>query len=791
MPRPTPHGRKAAKTPGFKPAKKGPKNFKADGTPKNRWSADKRAALGHAPRSKWENRDDRAPRGEREERGYRSNEREDRGFRGDRPERGYRGDRQERGYRSNDREERGFRPERREDFRSNAPRTADSKGRNFERFDPRSVEPRAEDRGDRREGGFGGRAPRQMDRGQFDGGSRGGRQDRFERGDRRDFSRGDRREGDRFERGDRREGDRFERGPRKDYRPARKFDSAPRPKWEPRVDRQPWERPERPQRDERPARGHGKDDRMPADERTWRDERPARNERSSFTRDDRPSRGEHRSFDRRENRSFDRREDRPANENLDQMSWEATDLGEVDDSAVVETEGFAALGVPKKLVAALDKQGITSPFPIQTATIPDAIAGRDVLGRGQTGSGKTLGFGLPMLTRISQAESTGGAPRGLVLVPTRELALQCADVLAPLAKTLRLDLTLIAGGMGYGPQLRAFDRGVDIVVATPGRLIDLLEQGAVDLSQVLVTVLDEADHMADLGFMPAVTTLMDTVPADGQRLLFSATLDGAVDKIVKKYLHDPITHEVDSDRASVTTMEHVLLHVPPHEKNAITAEIANREGRSVIFCRTQMGTNRVAEQLRAAGVMAGALHGGLTQGARTRILAAFKEGTVPVLVATDVAARGIHVDDVTLVLEVDPPMNHKDYLHRAGRTARAGTKGVVASICLPHQRRSMLRLLGAAGVKAEQLSTHPGEEALAEKTGARPVTAAPIEDAEYERIIAPKRGGGRGPRQGGGRGGFGGGRGGYRGQGGGGRRFGGDRDRGGRGGNGEGWRRDR
>ncbi|WP_420177012.1 DEAD/DEAH box helicase [Luteococcus sp. OSA5] len=482
------------------------------------------------------------------------------------------------------------------------------------------------------------------------------------------------------------------------------------------------------------------------------------------------------------------------------MSWEATDLGEVDDSAVVATEGFAALGVPSKLVAALDKQGITSPFPIQQATIPDAIAGRDVLGRGQTGSGKTLGFGLPMLTRIAEAESTGGAPRGLVLVPTRELALQCADVLAPLAKTLRLDLTLIAGGMGYGPQLRAFDRGVDVVVATPGRLIDLLEQGAVDLSQVLVTVLDEADHMADLGFMPAVTTLMDTVPADGQRLLFSATLDHAVDRIVKKYLHDPVTHEVDTDRASVSTMEHVLLQVLPHDKNGITAEIANREGRSVLFCRTQMGTNRVAEQLRAAGVMAGALHGGLTQGARTRILAAFKEGTVPVLVATDVAARGIHVDDVTLVLEIDPPMNHKDYLHRAGRTARAGQKGVVASIVLPHQRKMMARLTGQAGVKVQPVAVRPGDEELANLTGARPVDGMPIEEAEYERLIAPKRGGGRGPRQGGGRGGFGGGRGGYRGQGGGGRRFGGDRDRGGRGGfdrdrggrgNNEGWRRDR
>ncbi|HIW30055.1 MAG TPA: DEAD/DEAH box helicase [Candidatus Luteococcus avicola] len=476
------------------------------------------------------------------------------------------------------------------------------------------------------------------------------------------------------------------------------------------------------------------------------------------------------------------------------MSWQGTDLGEIDASHVDQTEGFAALGVPAILVAALDKQGITSPFPIQAATIPDAIAGRDVLGRGQTGSGKTLGFGLPMLTRIAANRGEGKAPMALVLVPTRELALQCADVISPLAKALKLETTLVAGGMSYVPQLRAFQRGVDIVVATPGRLIDLLEQGAVDLSQVQVTVLDEADHMADLGFMPAVTTLLDAVPADGQRLLFSATLDGAVDKLVKRYLHDPITHEVDGAKASVTTMEHVFLQVLPHEKNATTAAIANREGRSVLFARTQMGASRVAEQLREAGVMAGALHGGLTQGARTRILAAFKEGTVPVLVATDVAARGIHVDDVTLVLEIDPPMNSKDYLHRAGRTARAGTKGVVASIVLPHQRRTMQRIADGAGVKAEMLTARPADEALADKTGARVPDAMPIEERDYEKLIAPRK---QAPR---GNGGFQRGGGGYRGQGGGDRRGGGYRGQGGDrrgggyrgqgGGRDQGWRRE-
>lgn len=443
----------------------------------------------------------------------------------------------------------------------------------------------------------------------------------------------------------------------------------------------------------------------------------------------------------RESRDFD-----PVEQ--DQMSWEATtvEVEVTDDDA---TSGFAELGVAAPMVAALKQQGITEPFPIQRATIADAIAGRDVLGRGRTGSGKTLAFGLPLLTRLAVDEPTG-SPRAVILTPTRELALQIADNLSPLATVMGLRLHLVAGGMAYGPQIKAFERGVDVAVATPGRLIDLLEQGIADLSRVEVMVLDEADHMSDLGFLPAVTTILDAVPADGQRLLFSATLDGAVDELVRRYLADPVTHEVDSGKASVTTMTHHVLHVVPHHKNQVTAEIANREGRTVVFARTQMGTDRIARQLREAGVMAGALHGGLTQGARARILAAFKRGEVPVLVATDVAARGIHVDDISLVLQVDPPKTNKDYLHRAGRTARAGEEGAVVSVVLPHQRKQMRRIVGQAGVKTEPVEVVPGSDELAGLTGARPCLGAPVTEADYQALIAPRPqqrrrpGGGRG-----------------------------------------------
>ncbi|NNG18172.1 DEAD/DEAH box helicase [Naumannella sp. ID2617S] len=438
------------------------------------------------------------------------------------------------------------------------------------------------------------------------------------------------------------------------------------------------------------------------------------------------------------------------------MEWQAAELtpthAEPEQTAAHEGQGhegpgFAELGLPQPLVDALSGQQITTPFPIQAATIPDALSGRDVLGRGRTGSGKTLGFGLPLLSRLAAGDADPqGRPGAVVLVPTRELALQVADVLAPLGKVLGLSVTLVAGGMAFGPQLKAFDRGVDVVVATPGRLIDLMDQGAADLTQVQITVLDEADHMADLGFLPEVTTILDATPAGGQRLLFSATLDRGVDRLVRAYLNDPVTHEVDEAKASITTMEHQVLHVLPHDKNATTAAIANRDGRTVVFVRTQLGADRVAEQLREAGVMAGALHGGLTQGARARILAAFKEGSLPTLVATDVAARGIHVDDVSLVLQVDPPMGPKDYLHRAGRTARAGGKGVVASIVLPHQRKLMRRITGQAGVRVEPVEVRPEATELGELTGARTPSGEAVTEQAYAQLVAPRHEA-KGPRK--------------------------------------------
>jgi len=385
-------------------------------------------------------------------------------------------------------------------------------------------------------------------------------------------------------------------------------------------------------------------------------------------------------------------------------------------------------------VATLAESGIATPFPIQAATIPAALDGRDVLGRAQTGSGKTLAFGLPMLARLAGGDSSRGrAPRGLVLAPTRELAMQVSDVLASLARVAGLGVVLVAGGMSYTPQQRAFDRGVDVVVATPGRLIDLLDQGVVDLGQVEVTVLDEADHMADLGFVPAVTQILDTVPATGQRLLFSATLDEAVDQLVRRYLPDPVTVSVDAATASVATMSHLVVPVAPADKARVTAELAARPGRTIVFVRTQLGADRVAEQLRAEGVLAGALHGGLAQGLRTRILGRFRDGSLPTLVATDVAARGIHVDDVVLVLQVDPPHGSKEYLHRAGRTARAGGQGQVVTLVLPHQRRDVRRLLDRAGVRGVDSATPDDAQ---RPDGVRP-TGEPISEADYLRLVAP------------------------------------------------------
>ncbi|MEU8314875.1 DEAD/DEAH box helicase [Micromonospora sp. NPDC048887] len=403
-----------------------------------------------------------------------------------------------------------------------------------------------------------------------------------------------------------------------------------------------------------------------------------------------------------------------------------------------ENIDFASLGLPRQVVEVLTRQGITTPFEIQRATLPDSLAGRDVLGRGQTGSGKTLAFGLPVISRLADRNRARPLhPRALVLVPTRELAMQVNDALMPLGKAVGVFLKTAVGGVPYDRQIDALRRGVEIVVATPGRLGDLIERGVCRLDDVEITVLDEADQMADMGFLPEVTRLLAKTPADAQRLLFSATLDNDVDTLVKRFMTDPVTHSTAPATAAVSTMDHHLLLIPPHDKFAVAASIAAREGRTMLFARTQLGVDRLVEQLAAVGVRAGGLHGGKTQRMRTKTLAEFREGRTPVLVATDVAARGIHVDGVSLVLHVDPPKDPKDYLHRAGRTARAGESGAVATLVLPKQRRTTLAMMEKAGVEPAETRVRAGDEALAELTGAREPSGVPVRD-EPE----PRRGGG-------------------------------------------------
>ncbi|CAB4965528.1 unannotated protein [freshwater metagenome] len=407
------------------------------------------------------------------------------------------------------------------------------------------------------------------------------------------------------------------------------------------------------------------------------------------------------------------------------------------------TPSFAMLGVPSKLVDVLTAQGIDSPFPIQTATLRDSLAGRDVLGRGRTGSGKTLAFGIPLVARLAAApgRTSPKRPRALVLLPTRELATQVHQVISPLAQAVGLTTTTVFGGVGQRPQEVAFARGVDIVVACPGRLEDLMKQGFVRLDEVQVTVLDEADHMADLGFLPGVKRILDTTPKGGQRLLFSATLDNGVDVLVKRYLTSPVTHSVDDDASTEPDIEHHVLTVDAAEKPAVVRELASGVSRSMLFTRTKHHAKTLARNLTNAGIPAVDLHGNLSQGARDRNLAAFRDGEVRVLVATDVAARGIHVDDIALVVHVDPPTEHKAYLHRSGRTARAGASGVVVTLQTHDQRGDVHAMTRKAGIKPITAKVSPGAPELLELTGPRAehVTPPPREAAPPQ-----QQGGGRG-----------------------------------------------
>ncbi|WP_153506428.1 DEAD/DEAH box helicase, partial [Cumulibacter manganitolerans] len=375
---------------------------------------------------------------------------------------------------------------------------------------------------------------------------------------------------------------------------------------------------------------------------------------------------------------------------------------------------FARLGVPSFIVSALAERGITVPTPIQAATLPDSLAGRDVLGRGRTGSGKTFAFLAPLVSRLAaeQRRAQPKRPRGLVLAPTRELAIQIAESLEPLQRAAGLRSQLVFGGVNQNPQVKALAAGVDIVIACPGRLLDLMGQKAADLGAVEITVIDEADHMADMGFLPMVRRILDATPRSGQRMLFSATLDDGIGIIAKKYLSSPVVHEADSAESPVATMEHHVLRVPNDQKVAVVADLAAAPGRTIVFTRTKHGAKKLAKQLLGRGVPAVELHGNLSQNARTRNMDAFHDGRVGTLVATDIAARGIHVDDVALVVHADPPAEHKAYLHRSGRTARAGASGTVVTLAGESQLGEVRTLMKQAKISALIADGALGDPAL-------------------------------------------------------------------------------
>ena len=483
----------------------------------------------------------------------------------------------------------------------------------------------------------------------------------------------------------------------------------------------------------RPKKSSVAPDTRAANFRAERPVRDRRNDSSAYARDDFKSHSKSHS-----NAAIDfGADDNYISANLEDANLvDATPLTEI-------TTTFADLGIAAPLVNALSKQGILHPFPIQIATLPDALAGHDILGRGQTGSGKTLAFGLALLNNLNGKVAKPHKPLALVLTPTRELAQQIDEVLMPLARSIGHESVVVAGGMSYSKQITAMRRGTAILVATPGRLIDLLNKGEVQLDQLQITVLDEADQMADMGFLPVVKEILDQAKLDGQRLLFSATLDRGVDSLVRQYLKNPKTHSLQNDRASVSTMEHYVLVMNPTDKDDITNQVAARNGKTILFVKTQRGADRLADKLAHAGVPVGALHGGKSQAVRTRTLALFKETANAALVATDVAARGIHVDGISLVVHVDAPTDHKDYLHRAGRTARAGEAGTVVTLATTRQQKSIGGLTQRAGVTPKFVGVTPLSTELMKITGAQEPTGIPYIVPIVEKSV---RSGGKRPR---------------------------------------------
>jgi len=405
---------------------------------------------------------------------------------------------------------------------------------------------------------------------------------------------------------------------------------------------------------------------------------------------------------------------------------------------------FTDLPIDPVLVDYLSHQNIIKPFPIQQITLRDSVLGRDILARAQTGSGKTLAFGLAILSRLVGKTACTKKPLAIILVPTRELAIQINDVIAPLSRSVNLNSQVVAGGLSYSKQIQALKRGVPIVVATPGRLIDLIQKKHIKLDDIEITVLDEADQMADMGFLPDVKRILDLTKPGGQRMLFSATLDKDVDSLVKRYLKNPVTHSLANEKSTAANMTHHVLIMEQSHKDLITSQIAARKGKSIFFVRTKHGADKLTKRMNEAGVAVGALHGGKTQAQRSRVLEAFKSGATNALVATDVAARGIHVDDVSLVVHVDAPENHKDYLHRAGRTARAGAVGTVVTLATHKQRKGVHGLAARAGVRLNESTVRPMDANLVKVTGAAEPSGIPVISAQGGNSAGGRSGGYRG-----------------------------------------------
>ncbi|MFF2271847.1 DEAD/DEAH box helicase [Agromyces sp. NPDC058136] len=715
---------------GYRPEEEAPR--------KERWSRDERVASGRTPhRAEREgrsyDRDDRAPRSyDRDDRGARPTQRDDRGPRreyGDRPARPhYREDRPARSFDRDDRAPRRDRDDR-------APRSFDRNDRNdrpARSYDRDDRAPRSFDRNDRND-----RPARSYDR--DDRAPR-----RFDRDDRapRSFDRGDR--NDRPARS-------FDRNDRND-RPARSFDRNDRPaRSYDRDDRAPRSF-DRGDRNDRPARSYDRNDRNDRNDRPARsfdrDARPAR----SFDRNDR---GPRREFDRpgfqesgrRPSNFYPARDEAPRfsqNDDvvLERLEAEAIQAGDVDGVS------FADLGLGGNVVAALSQLGAVAPFPIQAATIPVVLEGRDVLGRGKTGSGKTIAFGAPAVERLMQLWSASGKaggrrqmgrkPRALILAPTRELALQIDRTVQPIAQSVGLFTTQIYGGVPQGRQVGALQRGVDIVIGTPGRIEDLIEQGRLDLSEVVITVLDEADHMCDLGFLEPVQRIIRRTSEGGQKLLFSATLDKGVATLVDEFLVDPAVHEVAGEDQASSTIDHRVFVIDNRDKRDIVAELANREGKTLVFSRTRAFAEDLTDHLEDRGIRAVALHGDLNQSRRTRNLQQLTSGRVDVLVATDVAARGIHVDDIDLVIQADAPDEYKTYLHRAGRTGRAGKQGRVVTLIPRNRQRRLSELLDRAEIDVDFVDVRLGDDLhgeLAREVEIEPAAAAEVAVEAVDAVI--------------------------------------------------------